>query len=362
MIPVCEPLIGDEEWQNLRKCVEDNWIAAGRYVQEFEQQWADYCGKRYGVAVANGTVALELAVAALELPPGSEIIMPSFTIISCALAAIRNKLQPVLVDVDPDTWCMDLEQLSQVRTNKTRAIMPVHMYGHPVDMESLMQYAESEGLYVIEDAAQAHGGEYQRWDGRGKAGSAGHMSCFSFYSNKLVTTGEGGMILTDADYWADHLRSFRNLCFGKGDDRFRHTALGHNYRMTDLQAAVGVAQIKRLDQNIKAKRKIAKLYHQLLDHPSIQRPVEREWATNVYWMYGIVLDRPAKPVIKALREKGIETRPFFIGLHEQPDILVDGDNFPVTDRLSRNGLYLPSGVALTEEQIRTVATTLLEIL
>ncbi len=362
MIPVCEPVLGSDEWQNLRRCLDDNWIAAGRYVEEFEKTWASYCGKRYGVAVANGTVALELAIAALELPPGSEVIMPSFTIISCALAAIRNGLQPVLVDVDPDTWCMDLTQLTEVRTDKTKAIMPVHMYGHPVDMESLMQYAESESLYVVEDAAQTHGGEYQRHDTRDKAGSAGHLSCFSFYSNKLVTTGEGGMILTDADYWADKLRSLRNLCFGKGDHRFQHTGLGHNYRMTDLQAAVGVAQIKRLEHNIKAKRKLAKLYHDLLDHPSIQRPVEMEWATNVYWMYGIVLDRPALPVIKALREMGIETRPFFTGLHEQTDIIVAGDNFPITERLSKNGLYLPSGVTLTAAQIETVAKALLEIL
>ncbi len=362
MIPVCEPLMGGDEWQNLRRCLENNWIAAGRYVQEFEETWAGYCGKRYGIAVSNGTVALELAVAALELPPGSEVIMPSFTIISCALAAIRNRLQPVLVDVDPETWCMDLTQLTDVRTDKTKAIMPVHMYGHPVDMEPLMNWAETERIHVIEDAAQAHGGEYQRLNDWHKTGSAGHLSCFSFYSNKLVTTGEGGMVLTDTDYWAEKIRSMRNLCFGRGDDRFLHTGLGYNYRMTDMQAAVGVAQIKRLDQNVKLKRRIAEQYSQLLQHPSIQLPIERTWATNVYWMYGVVLDRPAKPIIKALREKGIETRPFFRGLHEQPDILVDGDNFPVTERLSTNGLYLPSGVTLTPEQIQTVTTSLLELL
>lgn len=362
MIPVCEPLLGGDEWLNVRDCLESGWIAGGAYVEEFEQKWADYCGKRYGIAVSNGTTALQLALSALELPPGSEVVMPSFTIISCALAAVHNGLKPVLVDVDPDTWCMNLEQLQDVLTKKTRVIMPVHMYGHPVDMESLMQFAEANSLYVVEDAAQAHGGEYQRWDSRGKTGSAGHLSCFSFYSNKLITTGEGGMILTDADYWAETLRSYRNLCFGRGEDRFLHTGLGHNFRMTNLQAAIGVAQIKRLEQSVTAKRKLAQTYRGLLDHPSIQHPVEREWGKNVYWMYGIVLDRPAKPIIRALREKGIETRPFFRGLHEQPDLLVDGDEFPVTERLSQNGLYLPSGVALTLDKATRVANALLELL
>ncbi len=361
MIPVCEPLLGGEEWLNLRDCLETGWIAGGRYVEDFEQKWAAYCGKRYGIAVSNGTAALQLALAALELPPGSEVIMPSFTIISCALAAVHNDLIPVLVDVDPDTWCMDLEQLHGVLSRKTRVIMPVHMYGHPVDMETLMQFAEEHGLYVVEDAAQAHGGEYQWLENRAKTGSAGHLSCFSFYSNKLVTTGEGGMILTDADYWAEKLRSLRNLCFGK-TDRFQHTGLGHNFRMTNMQAAIGVAQINRLDRSVQKKREMAVVYRGLLDHPSIQHPVEREWGKNVYWMYGIVLDRAAKPVTDQLRAKGIETRPFFRGLHQQADLLVDGDNFPVTERLSENGFYLPSGVTLTQEQQKEVAQAILEAL
>lgn len=362
MIPVCEPLFGAEEWLNLRDCLESGWVGGGHFVEKFESDWSAYCGKRYGVAVSNGTVALQLALAALELPPGSEVIMPSFTIISCALAAVHNGLQPVLVDVEPDTWCMDLSQIEEAITPKTRAIMPVHMYGHPVDMENLMQLAETHNLHVVEDAAQAHGATYQRWDSRERAGQAGHLSCFSFYSNKLVTTGEGGMILTDADYYADKLRSLRNLCFGKGDNRFQHTGLGHNFRMTNMQGALGVAQIKRLDTCVAIKRKLADNYRKLLNHPSIQHPVEREWATNVYWMYGVVLDRPAQPVIAALRERGVESRPFFYGLHQQPDLFVSGDNFPVTEKLSTNGLYLPSGVTLTEHQQQRVAAILLELL
>lgn len=361
-IPVSEPLIGAEEWLNLKDCLETGWIAGGKYVTQFEQQWAEYCGKKHGIAVSNGTTALELAIAALELPSGSEVIMPSFTIISCARAAIQNGLQPVLVDVDPDTWCMDLSQLSSVLTHKTKAIMPVHMYGHPVNMAKLMAFADQEKLYVIEDAAQAHGAEYDISEGRKKAGYAGHLSCFSFYSNKLITTGEGGMVLTDVDYWADHIRSHRNLCFGKGNQRFYHTGLGHNFRMTDMQAAVGVAQIKRLESAVAKKRKIATNYLRLLNHPSIQHPVEQDWGKNVYWMYGIVLDRPAVPVMAALHDEGIETRPFFAGLHEQSCVTVDGDNFPVTERLSRNGFYLPSGVTLTDLQQRTVTDTLMRIL
>lgn len=362
MIPVCEPLIGAEEWINLRSCLESGWIAGGKFIDEFERKWATYCGRKYGVAVSNGTAALQLALASLDLPPGSQVIMPSFTIVSCALAAIHNGLRPLLVDVDPDTWCMDLTQLPDAMNPRVRAIMPVHMYGHPVDMENLMQFAATERLMVVEDAAQAHGAEYERWEGRSVAGGAGDLACFSFYSNKLITTGEGGMVLTDDPALAEHLRSLRNLCFGTGVNRFRHVGIGHNFRMTNMQAAVGVAQLTRLEQNVAAKRRNASRYRELLDHPAIQHPVEKEWAKNVFWMYGIVLDRPAQPVIDTLRAIGIETRPFFVGLHEQAALGLGGGDFPVTERLSRNGFYLPSGVTLTQEQIEETAKAVLEAL
>ena len=349
------------------RCLDDGWIAGGRRVIEFEEAWAAYCGRSYGVAVSNGTVALQLAVASLNLPHGSKIAMPAFTIMSCPLAAIHNGLIPKLVDVDPDTWCIDVDKAIEAMQEPTvRAVMPVHMYGHPANMSSLVDHAKRRfGITVIEDAAQAHGAEYE-FNGVKKAGFAGQLSCFSFYSNKLVTTGEGGMVLTDDQKSANHMRSLRNLCFGHGDDRFKHVGLGHNFRMTDLQAAVGVAQIKSLEARVKAKRRLAGRYREILQHSSIQHPVELPGYKNVYWMYGIVLDRPARPIMKKLQEAGVETRPFFHGLHRQPPLrqssLDATGQFPVTDRLSTNGLYLPSGTKLSDDQIEFAATKLLEAL
>lgn len=362
MIPVCEPLFGIEEGLNLQRCLDTNWIAGGKFVEQFEQEWAKYCERRYGIAVSNGTAALQVALAALELPYGSEVIIPSFTIMSCALAAVHNNLKPVFVDVEPDTWCLNPNLLRDAITSRTKAIMPVHMYGHPADMEAITKFAQEYGLYVIEDAAQAHGAEYQMGKNRFKAGSTGHLSCFSFYTNKIITTGEGGMILTDSVELAEKLRSLRNLCFGRGDNRFRHVGIGYNFRMTDLQAAIGVAQLRRVELTVDKKRRLAESYRELLQLSGvIQHPIERSWAKNVYWMYGIVLEQVAQPVMVKLRQMGVETRPFFRGLHRQPT-LTSTLSFPITDWLTDHGLYLPSGVAITYEQQQQVAAALKEAL
>lgn len=361
MIPVAEPYLGEQEAQNLQQCVAANWIAAGRFVTEFETSWAEYCGQRHGIAVSNGTVALQLAISALQLPPGSEIILPSFTIVSCGLAVLYNQLTPVLVDVDPDTWCLDVEAVAASITPKTRAIMAVHMYGHPADMVQLRLLADRHNLILIEDAAQAHGAEFAYQGGTRKAGGASELSCFSFYTNKIVTSGEGGMVLTSDDTLAHKLRSLRNLCFGDGENRFLHTGLGHNFRMTDLQAAVGVAQVQRVAETVAKKRRIAHNYRTLLGTAPVRHPVERQWAKNVYWMYGVVTKKPAATVIKALRAKGVDSRPFFRGLHEQPG-MTSQESYPVTDWLAQHGLYLPSGVSLTYSQQEEVAAALTEVL
>lgn len=359
MIPVNEPLLAGNELAYVSECVRTGWISsAGPFLEEFEQRWATYCGKRFGVAVSNGTSALELAVRCLDLAPGDEVVLPSFTIVSCALAVIRAGGVPVLVDCDRETFCLDVEQVARRIGPRTRAIMPVHMYGHPCDMDPLTALARRHGLALVEDAAEAHGAEYR---GR-RAGSLGDLSCFSFYANKIVTTGEGGMVLTDDPAQAERLRSLRNLCF-RADRRFLHTDAGFNHRMTNLQAAIGVAQIERIDELVARKRRIAAAYTAgLSDVPGLQLPVERSWARNVYWMYGVVLDEAtgmdADALAAALRARGVETRAFFLGMHEQPVFhamgLFRGERHPVTERIARQGLYLPSGLALDDAQIATV--------
>jgi perosamine synthetase len=344
--------------------VRSGWVSsAGTFVDRFEAEWARYCGRRYGVSVANGSVALQAAVAALQLEPGAEIIMPTFTIVSCATAALYNDAVPVLVDADPETWCMDVDAIEARIGPRTRAIMPVHIYGHPVEMESLLALADRHGLAVVEDSAEAHGAECLvggRWS---RCGSFGDLSCFSFYANKLVTTGEGGMVVTDDPELADRLRALRNLGFGRGRRRFLHERLGHNFRLTNLQAALGTAQIERMESIVRRKREIAHYYLEHLGEVAgLQLPVQRSWARSVYWMVGVVLtddlDFDAEIFAARLGEHGVETRPFFLGLHEQPALrergLFSGDSFPVSERIARRGLYLPSGLGLTEAQLADV--------
>jgi perosamine synthetase len=375
MIPVNEPLLGETELHYVTECVRTGWISSsGRFIDEFEQRWAAYCGRRYGIAVSNGTTALQLAVAALDLQPGDEIIMPSFTIISCALAAVYNGAVPVLVDSDPATWCMDVTQVEKKISERTRAIMPVHIYGHPVDMDPILELARARGLAVIEDAAEAHGAEYL--SGRDtnpvwrRCGGLGTLSCFSFYANKLVTTGEGGMVVTDDAGLNDKVRSLRNLCF-RPERRFYHLEMGFNFRLTNLQAALGLAQIERIHDIVARKRSVGEEYtRRLKGLRGLQLPVDECWARGVYWMYGIVVmeetGMDAAALAQTLRRSGIETRPFFLGMHEQPvfhqrGLFVD-EHYPVAERLGRQGLYLPSGLALTEEQLTRVCTTLHEVL
>jgi perosamine synthetase len=358
VIPVSEPSLGERERTYVEEALRSGWISQGRFVGEFEQRWAEHCGAAHGVAVANGTAALELAVEALSLPPGSEVILPSFTIISCAIAVLRAGCKPVLVDCEPDTWCLDLAQVARKITDRTRAIMPVHIYGHMAEMRPLMDLAGRHSLAVIEDAAEAHGAEQ---NGR-RAGGVGTLGCFSFYSNKIVTTGEGGMVVTNDAALAARARGLRNLCFDE-KKRFQHDEIGHNFRLTNVQAAIGVAQVERIEENVARKRRMAALYiERLKDIPGLQLPTERPGTKNVYWMFGLVLDESvpfdAALLAERLRKAGIETRPFFVGMHEQPALRARGwfagERYPVTERISRRGLYLPSGLSLSEADIDRV--------
>ena len=376
MIPVNEPLLGERELEYVTECVRTGWISsAGRYIEEFEERWRDYCGRKYGVAVCNGTAALQTAMAALSLSPGDEVILPTFTIISCTLAVVYAGGVPILVDSEPRTWCTNVNQVKDKITSRTRAIMPVHIYGHPVDMDPLLEVADKHGLAIVEDAAEAHGAEYlcgrstshPTWK---RCGSFGALSCFSFYANKLITTGEGGMLLTDDAELAEKARSLRNLCF-QSDRRFYHKELGYNFRMTNLQAALGLGQLERINQIVAKKRWMGQEYtKQLQGVPGLQLPVEEPWARNVYWMYGVVVSEEiginATVFAQRLAERGIQTRPFFLGMHEQPVFRDRGwfqnESYPVAERLARQGLYLPSGMALSEEQLEQVVQAVREVL
>ncbi|RJQ17492.1 MAG: DegT/DnrJ/EryC1/StrS family aminotransferase [Nitrospiraceae bacterium] len=360
MIPVNEPAIGEKEIEYVVDCLKTGWISStGKYIEEFEKKCADYCGMQYGIAVSNGTVALETAIKSLGLTPEDEIILPTFTIISCALAIINNKCKPVLVDSEPRTWTIDVNKIEKKITSKTKAIMPVHIYGHPCDMDKIWDIAKKYGLVIIEDAAEAHGAEYKGE----KCGGLGEISCFSFYANKIITTGEGGMVLTNNEEYAQKARSLRNLCF-REDRRFYHTELGSNFRLTNVQAAIGLAQIEKIDKLIEKKRWMGSKYNEYLnDISGITLPVEEAWAKNVYWMYGIVLDNnkdiDATELARRLKKEGVDTRPFFLGMHEQPafhrmGLFID-EHFPVAENISRQGLYLPSGLTITEKQIQEVS-------
>jgi perosamine synthetase len=359
MIPVCEPLLTDADTQAVMDCLRTGWISsAGKYLDRFEKEWAAYCGMEHGIAVSNGTAALYVAAALLDLRPGDEVIMPAFTIVSCAQAVTALGAVPVLVDSDPRNWQMDVSQIAARITPRTKAIMAVHIYGHPADMDAVTALAKKHGLAVIEDAAETHGAEYK---GR-KCGGLADVSTFSFYSNKLITTGEGGMVLTRDAALAEKARSLRNLCFQKSR-RFLHEEIGNNFRLTNVQAAMAVGQIARIEEIVNRKRSIAAVYtHNLAGLAGLSLPVEESWARSVYWVYGILLEEStgmdAAAMAAKLAKAGIETRPFFLGMHEQPAFrklgLFANDRHPVAERMARQGLYLPSGLTLTPQQMETV--------
>ena len=359
IIPVSEPLFGKIEENNLIECIRTGWISSeGPFVEEFEETCARYCQVKEGIAVSSGTAALQVALRALSLNKGDEVIIPSFTIISCAIAIIEAGATPVLVDCEPETWTMDVEQIYKKISPRTKAIMVVHIYGHSVNMDPLLILAKEHNLYVIEDAAEAHGAEYK---GK-KCGSLSDISILSFYANKLVTTGEGGMVLTNNREFAEKARLLRNMYFIP-EKRFYHTEIGHNFRMTNLQAAVGVAQMARLDEFVERKRHMAHLYNELLFDLPIQLPVEKKWAKNIYWMYGIVLNNEVSlntdQCMQKLLGKGIQTRPFFWPMHEQPIFkkmrLFLNERYPESERIARKGFYIPSGPGLSKKQLERVA-------
>lgn len=367
-IPVNEPLLDGNERAYLEECVRSGWISSeGPFISRFEAEFSKRVGRQHGIAVANGSAALDIAVAALRLGPGDEVILPTFTIISCAASIVRAGATPVVVDCDPVTWNMTADHVAAAITPRTRAIMVVHIYGLPVDMDPILALAARHGLAVIEDAAEMHGQTY-----RGRpCGSFGTISTFSFYPNKLVTSGEGGMLVTDDLTLAERCRKLRNLCF-EPTRRFIHEEIGWNYRMTNMQAAVGLAQLEKLNDTLQRKRRIGRRYGEALRSVGqLQLPLDRtDYAESIYWVYGVVLDRAvpfdAVVAMEQLRGVGIGSRPFFWPMHEQPVFrrmeLFAGISCPVAERIARRGFYTPSGVALTDEQIDRVAIELARLL
>jgi perosamine synthetase len=367
-IPVNEPLLDGNEKNYLLKCIDTGWISSeGPFIGEFEQGMAARVGRKHGIAVASGTAALDIAIAALDLKAGDEVIMPSFTIISCIGEIVRLGAKPVLVDSDPSTWNMNLSEVAEKITPRTRAILVVHIYGLPVDMDPLLALAARHDLKIVEDAAEMHG---QTYKGR-PCGSFGDLSVFSFYPNKHITTGEGGMVMVDDDRLAETCRGLRNLCFAP-PRRFVHERLGWNYRMTNMQAALGVAQLERLDAFVARKRAMGRRYGEALSSlKTVQLPLAAtNYAENIYWVYGMVLndDAPfdAIEAMKRLGQVGVGTRPFFYPLHKQPVLqrmgLFQGERYPVAEKLGERGFYLPSGMALTEAQMDRVIAAVRKVL
>ncbi len=368
-IPVNEPLLNGNEKKYLAECIDTGWISSdGPFIKLFEERFASRVKRRYAVAVSNGTVAIDAAISALGLSVGDEVIMPTFTIISCISQIIRLGAKPVLVDSDPMTWNMDFNQIERKITKRTKAIMIVHIYGLPVDIDPILDLANKYNLKVIEDAAEMHGQTY-----KGKpCGSFGDISTFSFYPNKHITTGEGGMIVMNDEDLFKKCHSLRNLCF-QPQKRFVHEELGWNMRMTNLQAALGVAQLEKLDEFVLRKRAMGKLYTKLLldTKEYLELPLEKtDYANNIYWVFGVVLKEKipfnADEAMKKLGALGIGTRPFFYPMHMQPVFqkmgLFKNESYPVAERLAERGFYIPSGLTLSENQILEVSTSVKKIL
>lgn len=358
-IPVAEPEIGREELKNVVEAVESGWVSSkGPFVEEFERSFSKYIGVRNAVATSSGTTALHLSLVALGIGEGNNVLVPSLSFIAVANAVTYTGAEPIFVDSQSEYWCIDPSKIEEKIDSQTKAVIVVHLYGHPCDMDEIMRIAEDHKLHVIEDCAEAHGAEYK---GR-KVGSFGITSCFSFFGNKIITTGEGGMCLTNNEELADKMRILSNYGMNP-NKKYWHDIIGFNYRMTNLQAALGVAQLKKINRLITKKRQIATTYNKLLQDLSPVTPApESPWAKSVYWLYSVLVTKALRDkVIEYLERKGIETRPFFYPLHTLPPYK-RGLIFPVAEELSARGLNLPSGPQLSENQIEEVVESLSEAL
>lgn len=360
-ILVANPDIGAEEEEILREVIRSKWISSkGPHVRRFEEEFAQWLGVKHAIAVSNGTVALHLALLAIGVGRGDEVIVPDLTFASPANMVILTGARPVLVDVTREYWCINPVDLKRKITEKTKAIIVVHLYGHPADMDEVLEIAKENNIYVIEDAAEAHGAEYK---GK-KVGTFGDVATFSFYANKIITTGEGGMIVTDNDELADKIKLMRDHGMRP---RYWHIVLGFNYRMTGLQAALGLAQLSKINKLIERKRQIAKIYEGILNGlPGIRLHPSMPWAKPSYWLYSILIEKKhfglsRDELMTKLAEKGIETRRFFYPLHTMPVFKQYANvyhDYETSSYLSEHGLSLPSGPQISDEEVIYVAETI----
>ena len=360
---VAQPKLAGNERNYVLDCLDSNWISSiGKYTTAFEEIFAKYCGVKHAIATNNGTTALHLALVALDIKPGDEVIIPTVTYIATANAVRYCGAKPVLVDVCPDTMNINPNEIERRITPKTRGIIPVHLYGHPAEMEPINEIAHRHGLWVVEDAAEAHGAEVL---GR-KVGGLGNCATFSFFGNKIITTGEGGMVTTNDDDLAAKLRLFR----GQGVDpnrRYWFLVVGYNYRMTNIQAAIGLAQMETIDKALSDRVILANWYKDALADikDKIILPKQQAWAKQVYWMYNIFLrDGGAQKrdaVMRKFDEMGIETRPVFYPLHDLPPYL-ENSVYPVADLWAPRGINLPTHQDLTQEDVQRIADSLKKIL
>jgi perosamine synthetase len=365
-IPVCEPFLNGNEKKYVLDAIETGWISsAGKYIPAFEKAFSEYCGVKEGIAVCNGTAALHLALVACSIGKGDEVIIPDFTMIASAFAVCYTGATPVFVDCERETWNIDPFKIEEQITSRTKAIMPVHIYGHPCEMEPIWELADKYNLIVIEDAAEVHGAEY---NGK-RCGSLGDIAAFSFYANKIATTGEGGMVVTNNEELASKCRYFKNLCFPlEGSRTYMHNHIGFNYRMSNIHAAIGLAQTENISKYVEARRKVHRWYAERLQGvPGITLQPERANSKNVYWMHGVIVEpkefgMTRDELMLKLKECKIDTRLFFIGMHRQMSLRNYGcdcsGDYPITDLLSENGFYLPSSSQLIEANVDRIATVI----
>ncbi len=366
MIKVSQPFLNEIETNNILDALSTGAISGffGTYITKFENDFAKFCGVEHGIAVTSGTTALHLAMIVLDIKEGDEVIVPTYTNMASFFAVMYQGATPVAVDIEKDTWNMDVSKIEPLINKNTKAIMPVHIFGHSVDMDPLLELARKYNLAVVEDCAQAHGAEYK---GR-RVGSMGDIGCFSFYANKIITTGEGGMLVTNNAEYAERAKSVKCLAFGD-KNKFMHKELGYNYRMTNLQAAIGCAQLNKIDEIIQRKRMIASWYTELLKGSDLLTlPVEREGYKNMYWMYHIVLSEKCSlsraEVMDQLHKQGVETREGFVPYNQQEALVVDcsAAGFEVANYIGAQSFYLPSGPELTRDDVETVCKKLLTII
>jgi perosamine synthetase len=359
-VPIASPALVGREREYVLDCIDSTWISStGKYVTAFEENFAEFCDARHAISCANGTVALHLALLAVGVGPGDEVIVPTLTYVASANAIAYCGATPVLVDSEPESWNLNPECVAEAVTERTKAILVVHLYGHPADMDPIVALARERGIVLVEDAAEAHGAQY-----RGRmAGSLGDIATFSFYGNKIITTGEGGAVVTDDDALASCVRILR----GQGQDperRYWFPVAGYNYRMTNVAAAIGLAQLERVDWHLERRREVARWYRELLgDVPGLTLSPELPWARNAYWMSCALVERDRDGVMQGLAGAGIETRPFFYPMHVLPIYadLAHRGAYPVADSLSANGLNLPSGATLTRDDVEYVAAELTKL-